>query len=1156
MNIYQPMMFVGLGGTGCLIGAELERRLRNELCGPDGRDLIGRVPGQGYLPYQLPACVQFVYADLNESELTKLRGRVVPGEEHEAAVAHTQHITHELVPRFDTYPQVALSLRTNAPRFVRGWLPPPAGEPRVAPLVRGAGQLPTVGRAALFETFRNGLEPAQQPVARAIGMIGNSGDELSRLGGRFGQTCDVFVAFSVAGGTGAGIFYDYLYLIGEAFQRTDYRAQIYPLVLMPSAFEEGMGGGRRARLNAGRALLDLFRLVDDQNGSTAGTELTATGTSGTLGVFYPGQEKATALLPATIQTAFLFSGSYGVRRDDLHRSIVSLMLSLVGTGKSDTDGATVGDRLYQSFADDFINRGVEREVPAPSGIGLRGVSTSLVASMDVPVDDLADIVASRLLARAVDVLAGIAPGSGEDNEPAIEEFMAAANLEPLLASRPLPFTEVTAVRGAQEIIGALRTRARAMEDSVLALEDRLRADVPDMVATFDPTRAMDALLGRLDLFRVRRVVLGDSRLDYDEQRGGVARRLDDYRREPFAPPGVAFSPPQPVDVRDRRLGLSKLRWGDPYVQQTLATQDDWFRWRAQSVWSAAWMGQAARWGRIFERARQQLGAVTAAFDDHAQNEPGTFAKRSAELYRNRVGVTYLLPPVDMEAFYRGVLERFVRRDHSRNTATEADVVRSLLGADGWRPAWAAAIDRGPTAAVAVVRERLKQEVKRLFTQESDASADALLPTMAKLLAGAARREAMTSVTDEVRQFQAKIHGLVPANFTPQGSGALKVLISYPAGGADPTIERFLREQIRLPREPSMVVEFRPINAESIAVVLFRTSMSITEVPELREILHHWSDALGNEQPHDFLKWRQRVGYDYGWLATTEEHRVRILHHLLCAMWNGNIRTRGGERDSPAQVRVQLADDDEHQVSMTLSLAPFEPASSWGSLLRAYEDWTLADDEQIRRDFCEQLMRTLPEGVSGRAKQPSELFLRMLSLAREQAVLLDDMRRGLPAGSRGWAGQLHGFWTKTFSAAMEMPFENVSLRARTNLAELYELVVRRPRGVGPLAGGARSGPAEDASQRGPGGSGPAEASWEAGERRGRDGYQRAGRQHSDDNHDGRRPAELRKDLDGGGFPGSGAGNPGDGHRSVDYQADGYQIDDYGADGYQADDEGWS
>ncbi len=249
------------------------------------------------------------------------------------------------------------------------------------------------------------------------------------------------------------------------------------------------------------------------------------------------------------------------------------MLSLVGTGKVDAAGAGAGDRLYQSFADDFINRGVEREVPAPSGIGLRGVSTSLVASMDVPVDDLADIVASRLLARAVGMLGEIAPGSGEDNEPAIGEFMAAADLEPLLFSRPLPFTEVSAAHGALEITGALRSRARTMEDSVAALEDRLRADVPDMVAAFDPTRAVDLLLGRFDLFRTRRVLLGDNRLDYDEQRGGVARRLDDYRREPFAPPGISFNPPQPADIRDRRLGLSKLRWGDPYVQR---------RWRPRT----------------------------------------------------------------------------------------------------------------------------------------------------------------------------------------------------------------------------------------------------------------------------------------------------------------------------------------------------------------------------------------------------------------------------------------------------------------------------------------------------------------------------------------------------------------------------------------------
>ena len=77
------------------------------------------------------------------------------------------------------------------------------------------------------------------------------------------------MAFSIAGGTGGGIFYDYLHLIGLALPNSSLRAKIWPLVLMPSAFENGRGGGRTAELNAARALLDLFRLVDQQNGAAA-----------------------------------------------------------------------------------------------------------------------------------------------------------------------------------------------------------------------------------------------------------------------------------------------------------------------------------------------------------------------------------------------------------------------------------------------------------------------------------------------------------------------------------------------------------------------------------------------------------------------------------------------------------------------------------------------------------------------------------------------------------------------------------------------------------------------------------------------------------------------------------------------------------------------
>ena len=57
MKLYQPVLFVGLGGTGCDIGAVLERRLREEICGPDGNDFRRLRAKEGMLPYQLPSCV-------------------------------------------------------------------------------------------------------------------------------------------------------------------------------------------------------------------------------------------------------------------------------------------------------------------------------------------------------------------------------------------------------------------------------------------------------------------------------------------------------------------------------------------------------------------------------------------------------------------------------------------------------------------------------------------------------------------------------------------------------------------------------------------------------------------------------------------------------------------------------------------------------------------------------------------------------------------------------------------------------------------------------------------------------------------------------------------------------------------------------------------
>lgn len=174
MKIFQPMLFVGLGGTGGLIGAELERRLRAELCGPDGTALTGN----GRLPHELPACLQFVYADYSDAELHRLPHLSADATLRQA-YSRTSRATHNLLPAdYESSPEVTRMLRALLREEVSDWLPPQSGEPKINPLRNGAGQLPTVGRAALFATLANGPAPVLTPLHRAIdaiaGAAGNS----------------------------------------------------------------------------------------------------------------------------------------------------------------------------------------------------------------------------------------------------------------------------------------------------------------------------------------------------------------------------------------------------------------------------------------------------------------------------------------------------------------------------------------------------------------------------------------------------------------------------------------------------------------------------------------------------------------------------------------------------------------------------------------------------------------------------------------------------------------------------------------------------------------------------------------------------------------------------------------------------------------------
>jgi hypothetical protein len=1016
MKMYQPMMFVGIGGTGCEVGIELERRLREEFCGPDGRRLAALPQFSRLRPFELPSCVQLVYGDLAQGDMRKARTSS-PGDVSRANASFIDN----LVPNFVSSTDVSLALRKEAP----DWLPPIDNEPRIAPLIDGAGQIPTVARAALFETIREsaaaggGLEIVTKALRDAIGRLATSGGEILALTGATPQdrAVDVFVSFSVAGGTGSGLFLDFLHLIGDTFERAlqGSPVRVYPLVLMPSAFGKEEGGGRFAELNGGPALIDLFRLVDQLN------------TGDPSVITYPGGS-AVQLKPTTVQTAFLFTRPTGMTRGDLHRSMVSLILSLIGSQKSDdreeAAQAPAGDAV--SFADRFINRAAQRSTSSLTGIGNQGVSTALVASLSIPQEEIAEILGDRLLSRAAVELQK--PTEGEVNKDVLRRFLASAGLGPLRTRDSLEVSPPDETqKGAGNISAALSARYADMQVQLRNLRRKLDEQTIPQMATFDYLLGLQGIMQDLDLFRAARVVEGDSRLQGDlVDRQGVIGFLQ-RRADPPSPPDAEFKtqPPALSQIKDKLGGLKGKRWSDAPVPALRARQDAWYAWRTQAEWHSSWANRAATWQDTIARLRREIDTAVAVFSNHASQDTDRFSSRCQQLYEPRVGVVYFLPPGgtsnDLSGVYQQVIARLRQRLGLAGTATEGQIVNGVLGPLGWWDALQMGNAGGPEHALAAVQQQLKRTIQEVLGSDAPGE-EPLLPALRLLLptiAGASGDSASTE------RFKSALAELLPNGFYPQGSAtsALRILVSYPSVARDAHLEQRLEALLRLPQEPGSTIEWQAGPAEAITVALTRTSMGINEVDELRSLVQKWPKAQEKPQRDDYLWWRQRRGYKFSWLLTTERDRVRIMQRFLCALWDGLIDIPTGEGstlDNPTAITVkQLADEAQ---AIELSLAQFGSSSSWGSLIRSYEEYTL-DATPIQLDACAALMNYRLDGLNRGACRPvSDGYLAFVKTAEEQERILREQIQSLPETTRARAELLLRFWTVTVPAARDLPFD--------------------------------------------------------------------------------------------------------------------------------------
>jgi hypothetical protein len=1010
MQIDHPILVIGLGGTGGKFGEELERRLRQEICGPDGKAWIDRTKFDRK-PFQLPSCLQFIYVDIDQDDLIRL---AEPPAEFKVAYSATRHTMSDLLPALDSYGKVSQYLHTRAEEQVRYFLPPAASEPRVSPLWRGAGQLPTVARACLFAKIRQaGIAKVEGPINDAVTKLRDCAVDLASLGGANARSCDVFIAFSVAGGTGNGMFYDYIHLVSDAFSRTTMAIQIYPLVVLPSAFPEGAGGGRNARLNAGRGLLDLARLVDDQNmrGANPIYRPAATQRPDEHGVTYREEHgpRFIQMAPSTLQTAYLFSGDGALTEPELHGSMASFVMSMAGVRSESTarDGHSAGVQSTD------INQGVARQMLSLSGIGGRGMSTAFVTSLTVPRDAIVELFAARLLAKAVGECAQ--PRPGEDNVPLAQAFLQATALDELVTRPYLAKQHASFMPSAK-----LRRQADLAE--LAGHKAMVREAAAKMARGFDPTVglaavARDRLLApmHIDPFRAERAILGDGSLATSS---GVNRSVVYYLRQ-------ISTPPAPLTGKEKGQQLAKWRTDE-----------------AEQAWPAAWQDQSAEWSPKLDQLADSLRELTRELgqfkDGSDTSAQQTLSAILADDGTSRQFVHELAG--DADEFYTWFAGRLAAQLAVDPRADAEDLLNALLGGHGpWADLILGADD--PAIGAAEALRRLKVRVSDRILDLTHGSAPDLLPHLADLIRPGADMRGAEAVRNALR-------GLVRTGALLAAAGPAKAIITYPvragdtqAEGSQPAkngdTEKHLRETIDIGAQGSEVLyDFRATAAETLTVVLTRTALGIMDIPEARQVMSLWAEALRRGAAKDFLRWRQRLGYDFTWLLTTEEQRVSILQRLLIAMRNGQIDVMdGGTLERPNEITIRAsAIPGSSAARLELPLQSWSGTSPWGDLLHAYEESVFAGDELNRQELYAAIMEVMPlkDPMTGNPAGSSVLYKTFLRVQQDEVMNLGSM---LTSGTLAADHQLQvegllSFWSQTVPAALAMRIEGWNDMANT------------------------------------------------------------------------------------------------------------------------------
>ncbi|MEL0238351.1 MAG: tubulin-like doman-containing protein [Gammaproteobacteria bacterium] len=1039
LEVNQRLLYVGLGGTGINTTIELESMLRKEMCGPDGTFLMRKHPELELRPFELPQYIQTILIDTDASAISKHRG-AFESKNDDIYFKTTTRISDLSVSK--SYGAIASGLRASMPEDVKSWLPTSESEPNVSPISAGAGQYPLVGRASLFNALQPNAESFLSNFDKAIESISQA-KGLSTLGPKDGVSPDlyVYVAFSIAGGTGTGIYYDILHLLEEKIRREvpSLTTYIFPLVLLPQAFEEEQLANqyRLSKLNAGFAISDLAQLIDHQRQPKEELEKNFIQS-------YPGDLKIRVggiqSKKRPISNAFLFTKGPNASLTDMYKSVAAFCLTNIGGDLKKDEGST--DAF--TFFSDLINR-PELDRADSSGPGFKPLSPAVGARLSIPVENISNLVTSYLVADTINTAFNDSLYVNEDRSETINLILKSSKLDFVNKENLLP--EGLTLPNRPKKPGSTKD-ARELARKVIITYQNLLVDLEQKVKTEVSNRLLNITVDKIiqnttqqntdiDIFAILRALVGSK----TDQSNSVLFKLNQFTNTPE--PKDRFKVPPTLTRKNFESWLN-------------AFEKDIKKNHLPYIWSKALLNDALFQSNVLSQWTESINKIRRSISDWNSQQAQQLNLAKVKLEGQGELVKEFLPQVGNLNQVFNLLKNNLEEEPSLAGLNDVERLTKIINSSSntWNHIWSSSADSidkfGLTLIDTIegtIAQMLNSGVRKYFNEDQDSKP--LVPNLKTILSSVKDIDNVdsimkSSIDELVLQLGSLIGpGGLPSNTKYEDSDMEAnpvVRVTYPADIRDNQIEAWLEKQLlnggALQAVKNLTWDWEVSQGNSIVIAYTIMSHGILGNEDSFESLKLTFESEQKSAGVDKLPWRRRLGSSFTRIIGNEIDERRALVRLFLSLYTGQgqFKTETGpvaKLEDFANITSFVYKNSENAPEM---IVPMEsnltntPIPTFADSLLEFQFKASNNEIALFRFYIggKEGYETPDFFSKGKPPKPHKSFVLLLNELRQQEI--DNLNKKLnksnnPRESYSYEKALE-FWKQTIDEILNSPVVDV------------------------------------------------------------------------------------------------------------------------------------